>query len=257
MTPVDVTSIRDFVDGVDSAEATLLVLNRTQPVPILNLLSKAFDQQPIHIVDEAVPGPVTDDVVLLDESGVVADSDLGELADAFLLINADRYRSGPNDLSEVAVPAVLRELTDIGFDLRGYPASNKEKLLLVVMSRYIEARALRVDGGELRVGFQRLSRFDDEYGTRQVYRMLGDSGVDTHIYGVGAARTDYPDGVVVHEDDSDEYRKSWFLTFQSSTDSTDDTALVAWETGDNVWNGFWTFDAGRTARVADYVRRAF
>lgn len=85
--------------------------------------------------------------------------------------------------------------------------------------------------------------------------MLGDSGVETHIYGVGSAR-DYPDGVHVHEDHTDEYRNSWFLTFGSSTDSADDTALAAWEAGNNVWGGFWTFDAGRTARVADYVRRA-
>ncbi len=257
MTAGPVASVRDFIEPADPSEATMLVLNRAQPAPILNLLSSAFERQPVHVVEESVPGPVTDDVVLLDESGVVADSDLSELADAFLLINADRYRSGANDLSETAVPAVLRELTDIEFDLRGYPASNKEKLLLVVMSRYIEARALRVDGGELRVGFQRLSRLNDEYGTRQVYRMLGESGVEAHIYGVGSQRTDYPDGIVVHENDTEEYRKSWFLTFESPIDPDDDVALVAWEAEDNAWVGLWTFDEDRTARVADYLRANF
>lgn len=63
MTPVDVTSIGDFVDQVNPAEATLWC-STGQPVPIL------------------------------------------------------KPSCGPNDLSEVAVPAVLRELTNIGFDVR-------------------------------------------------------------------------------------------------------------------------------------------
>lgn len=85
----------------------------------------------------------------------------------------------------------------------------------------------------------------------------GESNVETHLYGVGSARTDYPNGVIIHENDIEEYRKSWFLTFESPTNRSDASALVAWETGDNVWLGTWTFDPERTARVADYVRTLF
>lgn len=71
---------------------------------------------------------------------------------------------------------MLRELRDIVFELRGYPESAKEKLLLIAMSRFVEARALAVGAGEMHVGFQRLSRLTDEFGTQRVYERLADSG---------------------------------------------------------------------------------
>jgi hypothetical protein len=256
MSSVEPESIRDLVEESEASEATLLVLNRTEPDPVLSLLSRAFERQPVHVVEREVSGPVTDEVVLLTDEGAVASSPLEDLASAFLLINADRFRTGANYLTEESVPAVLRELTDIAFELRGYPASAKEKLLLIVMSRYIEAAALRADEGTLRVGFGRLARLDDEYGTREVYRRLGESGVETHIYGVGGEETSYPDRVHVHEGTSEEYRRSWFVTFEPAVDEEAAVALFAWETGENVWRGTWTFDAAKTREVADYVRRA-
>lgn len=254
MPPAGPDTIRDFVDEADATEATLVLLNRTEPAPLLDLLDRAFERQPVHVVEREVPGPVENEVLLLDESGFVARSSLEAVAQSFLLINADRFRTGANDLAEESVPAVLRELTNIEFELRGYPASAKEKLLLIVMSRYIEARALRADGGELHVGLQRLARLADEYGTREVYRQLGESGVETHLYGVGAEAMDYPDGVRVHEDDTEEYRRSWFLTFEPRGGPEAPVALVAWETGDNVWRGMWSFDAELAHEVGGYVR---
>ena len=151
MTGAAVESFARFVDDVDANPATLLLLNRTQPVPLLSLLERAFERQPVHVVEREVPGPVEDLVVLVDETGVVATSPLQHVAESFLLINADRFRTGANDLEAGAVPAVLRELTDIAFELRGYPESAKEKLLLILMSRYGEAAALRAGEGELHV----------------------------------------------------------------------------------------------------------
>lgn len=95
---------------------------------------------------------VDDAVGQLQADGVAASSSLQDLAASVFLINADRYRTGANDFDQQAVPDVLRELTEIGFELRGYPASAKEKLLLIAMSRFVEARALNVGAGELRVG---------------------------------------------------------------------------------------------------------
>lgn len=256
MPPVEPESIEDFIDAADAAEATLALVNRTEPAPLLDLLDRAFERQPVHVVEREVPGPVENEVLLLDDSGFVASSPLADVAQSFLLINADRFRTGANDLAEEAVPSVLRDLTNMEFELRGYPASAKEKLLLIVMSRYIEAQALRSGAGELHVGFQRLSRLEDEYGTQQVYRELGESAVETHIYGVGSDETVYPDGLVAHENDSAEYRRSWFQTFEPAEDGETPVALVAWETGDNVWRGTWSFDAPFAHAVADYVRTA-
>jgi DICT domain-containing protein len=255
MSLADAGSIAEFVDGADTSAATLLVLNRTQPAPLLSLLERAFASQPVHVEERSVPGPIEDEVVLLTADGVVASSPLSALAESFLLINADRFRTGANDLEAEAVPTVLRELTDIEFQLEGYPASSKEKLLLIVMSRFGEARALRAGAGELHTGFQRLSRLDDEYGTRTVYERLGNTDVETHVYGVDSERTAIPPGVAGHAGDGEEYRRSWFVVFEPADGvAAEPVALVAWETGDNRWEGMWTFDAGRTAAVGDYVR---
>lgn len=252
MVPTEPESLRAFVDAIDTRQATLLLVNRTEPAPLVDLLTRAFDRQPVHVVEREVPGPVENRVLLLDQSGLVATSTLEDLAESFLLINADRFRTGANDLAEAAVPAVLRELTEIPFELRGYPASAKEKLLLIAMSRHVEARALSAGAGELHAGFQHLARLDDEYGTREVYRRLGESAVDTHVYGVGND-ADCPDVLTVHADDGEEYRRSWFLTFESPERGAD-AALVAWEVEDNVWDGAWTFDEETVAAVGNYLR---
>lgn len=256
MVPADPKSIEDFIDAADAEEATIVLLNRTEPAPLLDLLDRAFERQPVHVVEREIPGPIENEVLLLDDSGFLARSSLAEVAQSFLLINADRFRTGANDLAEESVPAVLRELTNMEFELRGYPASAKEKLLLIVMSRYIEARALRSGAGELHVGFQRLSRLEDEYGTQQVYRELGESGVETHIYGVGSDETDYPDGLIAHEHDSVEHRRSWFQSFEPADEDQTPVVLVAWQTGENVWRGTWSFDTAFTHAVADYVKTA-
>ena len=255
MVPEEVQSVADFVESAETSPATLVVLNRTEPDPLLSLLERAFERQPVHVVERDVPGLVEDLVLLLDESGVAATSPLEAVAKSFLLINADRFRTGANDLEVGAVPAVLRELTDIEFDLRGYPASAKEKLLLILMSRYVEAHALRADEGALYTGFQWLSRLDDEYGTRQVYERLGRSQVETHVYGVDRPERPAPPGVEAHVGDGPEYRHSWFVIFDPGT-SDGAMALVAWETDDNVWRGTWSFDADTATVAADYVKGA-
>jgi len=252
MTRADVDSFASFVDSLDTAPATLLVLNRTEPVPLLSLLERAFQRQPVHVVEREVPGPVEDLVVLVDETGVAATSPLSAVAESFLLINADRFRTGANDLEAGSVPAVLRELTNIAFELRGYPESAKEKLLLILMSRFVEARALRVGTGELHVGFQHLDRLDDERGTREVYDRLGASDVETHVYGSESDAVTVPPGVVEHAGDGERYRRSWFVIFEPPTD--DGVALVAWELGGNRWQGTWTFDAEATSAIGDFVR---
>jgi len=118
---------------------------------------------------------------------VIARSTLDELLESVLLINSDLYKTGAIDLNEVTLPDVLSGLDEVPFRLRGYPHSNKEKLLLIVVSRVIERIAAEAGGGTLRASFQRLSRLQDERGTREVYETLGNSGVDVHVYGVGDA----------------------------------------------------------------------
>jgi len=184
---------------------------------------------------------------------VIARSTLDELLESVLLINSDLYKTGAIDLNEVTLPDVLSGLDEVPFRLRGYPHSNKEKLLLIVVSRVIERIAAEAGGGTLRASFQRLSRLQDERGTREVYETLGNSGVDVHVYGVGDADPGVSLPVTVHEGRSSPYRRSWFVVFNPppGADAARSVALVALEDEPNVWDGFWTFRPKLVDRIDD------
>jgi DICT domain-containing protein len=55
---------------------------------------------------------------------------------------------------------------------------------LIVISRYIERHAWQAGEGTLRTSFQRLSRIDDERGTREMYETLAGTDIRTHVYGI-------------------------------------------------------------------------
>lgn len=257
-------SLTDFIDTVEPSEKTLLLVNRSGPEPLVDLLTRAFEQQTVTVTERQIPEG-TDDVVCLVENGTVeAMTPLSTLEEAFLLVNADRYRTGTRQVEIGEFPDVLTGLDEVEFTVRGFPYSNKEKLLLILISRFIEHRALTAEVGEFHSTFQRLSRLDDEYGTRQVYEWLAETAVDTHIYGVN----DDPDvaanlDVTVHGGTSEEYRRSWVVTFAPpanmahAAEVPEPAALVALETDANVWRGMWTYDPIRVKRVQRYLRQVF
>ena len=237
-----VDSLRAFFDEVEAPDRHLVVLNRESPDPVRNLLDSLLADQSVSISDVDAPEEDRDIVALLEDGEVVARSSLTELMESVLLINSDLYKSGAIDIEEVRFPDVLSGLEEVPFRLRGYPASNKEKLLLIVVSRVIERIAAETGGGTLRSSFQRLSRLKDERGTADVYRTIADRGVDVHVYGIGDLETAESLPMTVHTGTSDPYRRSWFVVFTPpGDDAGDHAALLALEDEPNVWDGFWTF----------------
>ena len=256
-------SLSGFIDEVDPSDKSLLLLNRTEPKPFLDLLAEAFENQTVVVSERQLPEGANNLICLIDGGEVIAATPLSELAEAFLLINADRYRAGTRQTDLGTFPAVLTGLDDVEFTVSGFPKSNKEKLLLIVISRFIEHQALTNGSGELHSTFQRLSRLDDEYGTRKMYEWLGESDVDTHVYGVNDDPETVGDlGVTVHDGTSEEYRRSWVVVFTPDEDDpsnadSDHVALVAIEIGPNVWRSVWTYDVEQVERVRQYVRERF
>lgn len=265
-------SLSGFIDETTGTqEKTLLLINRTEPQPLVNLLDRAFENQSIQIQERHIPEGDSDVVCLIENGQVSAVSSFADLSETFLLVNADRYRTSTGRSSRSSFPDVLTGLDDIEFTVRGFPESNKEKLLLVVISRFIEDRALACGNGEFHSTFQRLSRLDDEYGTRKMYEWLGDSDVETHVYGVRDDPGVVDDlGVVVHAGTTHEYRRSWVVLFTPDADTGDASggdiaaadacnpvALVAIETGPNVWRSMWTYDRDRVERIKAYVGDQF
>ncbi|MCQ4334251.1 histidine kinase [Natronomonas sp. F2-12] len=259
-------SLADFINEVPESEKTLLVVNRTTADPLIDLLNDAFSNQSVTIAERQVPDGADDLVCLIDDGHVVATSSFEQLRNSFLLVNVDQYRTGVQARHPGRFPDVLTGLTETEFTVAGFPASTKEKLLLVMISRFIEQLALTTGQGELHSTFQQLSRLDDEYGTRRMYEWLGDSGTETHVYGVDdnpEAVTDID--VVVHSGDTEPYGRSWVVAFSPETDGTHspvDTepthaALVAIEIGPNVWRGLWTYDSPRVERILSHIDQEF
>jgi hypothetical protein len=246
-------SIAAFLDSVDAPERSLVTLNRTEPKPVQNLLELAFDGQTVTVGESMLPEEAANLVLLVEDGEVVAVSPLEAVMDAFLLVNADLYRTGLSGLDKYEAPEVLTRLDETVFRLRGYPASNKEKLLLIVMSRYIERRAWVVGSGTLRSTFQRLSRIEDERGTRAVYERLSDTDVEVHVYGVPDWEPPASLGVRLHTGTSADYRKSWCVVFVPEDDADAHAALVAVEVGRNEWRGMWTYRRDRVLAIQDYL----
>jgi hypothetical protein len=324
-------TLEQFLDRFDGPERSVVIVNRTDPDPVLNMLVDTFGDDAVRVVDGRVttgdaerpatdgagavgpdrrggltarelattgvvdgegervpsldvdvlrrhddvpfdggdPGDIENLVLLMEDDEVVAGSTLGELGDAVLFVNSDLYITGSRSLSDVDLPSVISGLDDATFTLRGYPESNRQKLLLITISRFIERAAWTAGDGTLRSSFQRLSRIDDEVGTREVYERVADTGVDTHLYGVPDELPADLDAVI-HAGDDPDFTDSWFVVYRppegphpAESDPDSDlvrgveggVGLLAVETEPRVWRGLWTFDADRVSRLNRYIER--
>jgi hypothetical protein len=247
------SGIKDFFQEARRHDVSLVTINRTQPEPVQELLADAFSMQSVDLVERSLPKDGDDIVALRKDGQVTAVSPLRELMQSFLLVNADRFKTGTKGFDD-DVPDVLKGMDETLFDLRGYPASNKEKLLLILISRHIERLAYEAGAGTLRSTFQQLSRLEDELGTKKVYERLAGRTVDVHVYGI-------PDGIpqgldaTIHTGTSDEYRNSWCVVFKPPDGSG--AALIAHQQEQNHWRGFWTYDSETVTRADRYLERSF
>ena len=323
-------TLEQFLDRFRGPERSVVVVNRTDPDPVLNMLVDTFGDDAVRVVDgrvttessdrrltdgagtaetdgavgltarelttevvdgdgEAIPSidvgvlrrhedvpfdggepaEIENLVLLMEDDEVVAGSTLGELGDAVLFVNSDLYITGSRSLEDVDLPSVISGLDDATFTLRGYPESNRQKLLLITISRFIERAAWTAGDGTLRSSFQRLSRIDDEVGTREVYERVTESGVDAHLYGVPDELPRDLDAVI-HAGDDPDFTDSWFVVYRppegphpAESDPESDlkrgieggVGLLAVETEPRTWRGLWTFDSDRVSRINRYIER--
>jgi hypothetical protein len=252
-----IAQLRSLIAESDAPEQSLVVVNRTEVDPIQRLLETTFDGQAVDIVEADIEAEADNTVLLVRDGEVVTGSPLDAVMDACLLVNSDLYRTGAGGLERYQAPSVITELDETVFELRGFPASVKEKLILILISRFIERRALERGEGVLRATFQELSRLGAEPGTREVYRRLGETGLSVHIYGVGDWSPPSEFDVERHTGDHRGYRRSWCVSYRPPEGTGGHAALLALETGPNEWVGTWTYDAEKVCRVDRILVEAF
>ncbi|MFC7131056.1 histidine kinase [Haloferax chudinovii] len=271
-----------FLGAIDTASRSLTVVNRSAPDPVQRMLETTFTDQPVD-VDELSDDARGNDVIVLSEQTpagreVVATSSLEDVMNTVLLVNSDLYKTGQAKLDEFELPSVLTRLDDVPFSLRGYPESDKEKLLLVAISRYIERHAWRAGDGRLRSSFQRLSRIEDERGTRAVYQKVASTDVQTHVYGIPDWMPPSDSDLLTHGGYTEDFYDSWFVVYtppdgrsvgtEPATDGSHSgggtvdgaapgqpVALLALETEPKRWEGYWTFRPSLVADIDRYISR--
>lgn len=250
---MEIAAVRSLLDAVDDPGYRLVVLDGDREGPLEGLLAETFETQSISVdagPGEGGNGEFDDPVVLLDGETAIATSSMTECYEALLGINSDLFVTGARDLEEAVLPAVFENLTEHRFTLRGYPLAHKEKLLLILVSRHVERLALEAGSGAHYAAFQRLSRLDDERGTRRVYKRLGETDLDVRLFGVGDG-DDVPATVEasVTSGSTPFFRRSWFVVFRSETAPGRSGALVCLETEPRTWDGFFTFEDDRVATI--------
>lgn len=252
-----VDRFRSVIAESEAPDQSLVVVNRTEVDPIQRLLETTFDGQSVSVTEAQLAEMPDDTVILVQDGEITASSPLEAVMDACLLVNSDLYRTGTGGLKRSRAPEVITELDETVFELRGFPASVKEKLLLILISRFIETLALERGAGVVRATFQQLSRLGSESGTREIYRRLAATDLSVHVY--GQDDWEIPDGldVVAHTGDHSGYRRSWCVSFRPPEPAGRHAALVALETGPNEWVGMWTYDVATVQRVDDILVEEF
>lgn len=217
------------------------------------MLENLFEGQSVDVSEDVREDVEENTVVLVKDGEIVAQSPLKALNDAILMVNSDLYSTGTIGLDEVTVPDVVDGLAGSRFRLRGYPESNSEKLVLILISRHIEQLAHQAGEGTIRSSFQKLSRIVDEKGTRRVYETLADSPVDVHVYGQPDRMPPVEFSVTAHGGYKDNFRDSWFVVY-TPEETQKYAALVAIEVEPRTWEGFWTYEESLVSAIADDIK---
>lgn len=219
-------TLETLVGRVEATTQTFSIVNYDGPPEKRARIASYFEPQSVEVREGVTDASLPRNFAVLHDGG--------EFVAAASVEDVHRHVAGEgmfeDDFGAVERPAILEHVDD-----RTFTSYDIGQMLLA--SHEIERYAHRVGEGELHAGFQRLSTLESQ---THIYEKLRDADVDVHVYGAGDA--DAPAGLVEHTSDADEILESWFVVFDSDRSPVDARALVAVETGDREFTGFWTYE---------------
>ncbi|WP_076431639.1 DICT sensory domain-containing protein [Haladaptatus litoreus] len=236
-------TLMDILGRVESREKTLTVFNSDVPEHVFQDIETHFAVQNVAVRQaQTESGLPRDFAVLYKGAEFLAASPLSDLREALAfegkLFDTTDFDSLPN-------PEVLTHVDDTVF-------TSYSKRRMILASREIEERAWRVGGGELHVGFQRLSLLRDQW---DLYEKIVESGCEAHVY--GSLDCDLPESsLAIHATEENEIKRTWFVVFDAPDGATD-CALLAEESEPNRFYGFWTYDSGIVGEIRSHLRETY
>jgi len=232
-------TLQTFIDELESRRRRLHVVNGDGVEPLVDDIVDYFDRFDLETTHVTAP-PLPDACLLLTDD----DSFLGgvSVTDLHDYLFASLTDEALGDLVSVrGTPVVEAFLTQL--DGNVYSLSREEKLPLACISQLLESRAWYRGAGSLHAGVQRLATFEQAPAAWTRYRKIAGSGVATTVYG----RPDWEPAdwgtVAAYGDESGERIGEYWFVVYSGPEDRDDGALLARETDEGRYTGFWTFES--------------
>jgi len=247
-------AIADFIP-IQWLEHELVVAHPTNQWISTPDFNRLFDSTSVNVSHLVIPDVEQEMLYLFQNGEIVTSSPVWALTEAIADINTMIQTGSAESLNSLELPRVLTKLDEIPFAAVG-PDNSDLALLFTTISRHIEATAVAVGEGQLRVGFQRLSRLqaNEEDHTRSVYKRLAETDVDVHVYG----RPDWfpPESLsmTIHAGYTEDFLQNWFVVFRSANE-TMRAAFTAHEHGEGGWTGHWTFQSDRVSDINSYLEQ--
>lgn len=171
-----------------------------------------------------------DDPTKPDSTVVVRDGETRLASDDIEAVAA-YVDSWETDLSAAhSPPAMFAALDETIFR-----STNKRQLVLA--SRLVELRALRAGEGRLAAGFQQLSLARPQ---QSFYTDLPEA-ITVSLYGEPDWVPPADSGLTVYDPDTPSHADYWWVLFDGTDTPTQHAALLAEQTVDGSYTGFWTY----------------
>jgi len=224
----------DVRDSVDGRRRRLVFYNAESP----SHCERVIDYVGVHDVEiEYVEDPDEPD------STVAVQDDNTRLASDDIEAVATYIDSWETDLStEVSPPSIFEALDETIFR-----STNKSQLVLA--SRLIETRAAQAGTGRLAAGFQRLSLARPQLS---FYTVLPPS-VTVSLYGEPDWLPPADCGIDAYDTASVDHTNYWWVVFDGTDQPGQHAALVAEETDEGSYTGFWTYRPSLVDEIREVV----